>query len=267
MADLLRRDLSPLTAEAWKEVDDNAARVLKTLLTARTVVDFSGPHGWHLGAVNLGRLSVAPATGPQGVPWGTRQVLPLIEIRVPFALSQMELDGISRGAKDADLGPLEDAARRVAWFEDAAVYRGFSEGGIKGILEQSEQDAVSLPTAGEQYPAAVARAVESLKLEGIPGPYSLVLGRGPFFNLMQSGERGYLPHRIVHDLIGGVVLMSAALDGGLLLSTAPDNFEMTVGHDLAIGYASHDRETVELYFTEAFTFRVLEPAAAIELKA
>ena len=36
---------------------------------------------------------------------------------------------------------------------------------------------------------------------------------------------------------------------------------------LSIGSTSHDREDIEPYFAESFTFRVLEPAAAVELKA
>lgn len=266
MGDLLRRNLAPLTLEAWDEVDKMAARVLKTLLTARTVVDFDGPHGWELGAVNLGRLELARQPGPQEIPWGTRKVQPLIELRIPFTLAQLELDNISRGSKDVDFGPLEDAARRIAWFEDKAVYQGFAEGGIQGIFQQSRHDPVPLPAGGEEYPAAVARCVSSLRLAGIPGPYTLILGREPFFTLMQSGERGYLPHRIVHDLIGGEILMSSALEGGVILSTAGGHFEMTVGQDLAVGYAMHDRQNVELFLTESFTFRVLEPAAAVELR-
>ena len=39
-----------------------------------------------------------------------------------------------------------------------------------------------------------------------------------------------------------------------------------MGQDLSIGYAVHDREHVELYFTESFTFRVLEATAAVELR-
>ena len=41
------------------------------------------------------------------------------------------------------------------------------------------------------------------------------------------------------------------------------DFEMTVGQGLAIGYVKHDQTTVELYLTESFTFRTLEPAAAV----
>jgi len=51
-----------------------------------------------------------------------------------------------------------------------------------------------------------------------------------------------------------------------VLSRRGGDFEMTVGQDLTIGYKIHNAREVELYFTESFTFRVLELAAAVELK-
>lgn len=59
------------------------------------------------------------------------------------------------------------------------------------------------------------------------------------------------------------------LKGGALLSRRGGDFGLTVGEDLAIRYKSHNTKEVDLYFTESFTFRVLEPAAAValELKA
>lgn len=266
MADFLRRDLAPLTDAAWSELDSRAAEVLKTLLTGRTLVDFSGPHGWQHASVNLGRIELAEQPGPQAIPWGTRLVQPLVELRVPLTLSQLELDNIARGSRDPDFAPMEDAARRVAWFEENAIYNGFPQGRIGGILQRTSHPPVTLPPNGEEYPAAVARAFETITLAGIPGPYSLVLGKDPFFLLMQSSARAYLPYRVIQYLIGGKILMSPVLEGGVLLSTAPDQFELTVGQDLSIGYASHDRDNVELFFTESFTFRVLETAAAVELK-
>jgi uncharacterized linocin/CFP29 family protein len=54
MTDILRRSLAPITEEAWKEIDLQAARTLKGNLSGRGLVDFSGPHGWTMAAVNLG---------------------------------------------------------------------------------------------------------------------------------------------------------------------------------------------------------------------
>jgi uncharacterized linocin/CFP29 family protein len=38
------------------------------------------------------------------------------------------------------------------------------------------------------------------------------------------------------------------------------------GQDLSIGYSSHDADVVRLYIEESFSFRVLEPDAAVALR-
>lgn len=267
MADLLKRSLAPLTEEAWEEVDATAATILKAQLTARTLVDFSGPHGWELAAVNLGRLDIPKGGSDENVPWGIRTVLPLVEVRVPVTISQLELDNASRGCKDLDLTPLEEAAQRVARFEDAAVYTGFGPGGIQGIIQEAAHKPVKLPENPEAYPQAVAQGLKELRLAGVPGPYALVLGVDAYAGLVQAGKGGFPPARIIRDMLGGQILASQALQGGLLLSTAGGDFELTVGQDLAVGFATHDRDNVELFLTESFTFRVLRPEAAVELSA
>jgi uncharacterized linocin/CFP29 family protein len=265
MIDLLRRSLAPLTEKTWEEIDATATRVLKSQLTARGIVDFDGPHGWSFAAVNLGRLETAKDPAPNDVPWGQRLVLPLVESRVPFELDQMELDSIARGAKDPDLGPLEDAARRIALFEESAVYNGFEPGGIEGVIPRSVHEFINLPKNTQEFPEAVARALEAMTLAGIEGPFALVLGTEAWAALMQSGSGGYPPQRIIRKLIDSDPRMSAAIKGGLLISEAKGNFELTVGQDFSVGYASHDRNKVELYLTESFTFRVLEAKAALRL--
>lgn len=110
MTDLLRQGFAPITDDAWKEINDTARKVLKTHLSARKLVDFNGPGGWETAAVNLGRIDYKGNKPVNGVGWGLREVLPLLEVRVPFTLSQLELDDITRGCRDAELAPLEKAA-------------------------------------------------------------------------------------------------------------------------------------------------------------
>jgi uncharacterized linocin/CFP29 family protein len=224
-----------------------------------------GPHGWDYAAVNTGRLEISDESGSGDVPWGKRLVLPLVETRVPLTLPQMEVDGIARGAKDADLESLENAARRAARFEESAVYNGFEPGGIEGIVPQIEHEPIGLPQNTQEFPRAVAHAVREMMLAGIEGPYALVLGGDAWDGLMQSGSSGYPPQRIIRDLIGGEIQMSPVLEGGLLLSTAGGHFELSVGQDFSIGYSRHDEKEVDLYLTESFSFRVLEPKAAVQL--
>jgi uncharacterized linocin/CFP29 family protein len=258
--------LAPLTGEAWEEVDSAAAEMLKAQLSARKLVDFEGPHGPHFSAVNLGQLDLAESDAPGGVPWGLRCVQPLVEVRIPFMVNQMELDNISRGCKDADLGAVEEAAQKLVQFEETAIYRGFEEGGIEGIIPASPHDVLPMPSKVEDLAKTTANGVRELRQTGIEGPYTLVLGSDHYYPLMQAGSGGYPPKRIIRDTLGGEILWSPAVEGGLLLSTRGGDFELVVGEDISIGYAAHDREEVELYLMESFTFRVLEPAAAIALE-
>ena len=112
----------------------------------------------------------------------------------------------------------------------------------------------------------IAQALESLQAAGIPEPFAVVLGRTPYYQLIQKGGSSYPPHRLIEEMISGPVLPSSAVPGGVVVSAAAGNFELTLGQDWSIGYAAHDRDEVELYITESFMFRVLEPDAVIELE-
>lgn len=50
-----------------------------------------------------------------------------------------------------------------------------------------------------------------------------------------------------------------------MVSIRGGDMELTLGHDFSIGYEGHSGESVTLYLTEAFAFRVLEPAAVIAI--
>ncbi len=264
MVDILRRSFAPITEDAWSEIEDTAKDVLRTFLTARKLVDVDGPNGWEQAAVNLGKLKVVQNEPIEDVHWGKRDVLPLIELRIPFFLNQMEVDTIERGSKDADLEPLETAAKKIAKFEDMAIFNGFKDGGIGGILDSSPHSAIQLSNEADQFPKSVAEAVIVLKQEGIPGPYSLVLGTKPYEILNRTVGCGYPPQKMIDQLLlGGDTLWSPAVEGGVLISARGGDFELTIGQDLSIGYANHDREKIELYLTESLTFRVIEPAAAV----
>lgn len=267
MTDILRRTLAPITDEAWKEIDQQASRLLKGNLSARSLVDFSGPHGWPMAAVNLGSVRVGSVEPIKGVSWGRRETLNLIEMRTPFSLKLWELDNVSRGGRAPDLNALIGAARKTALFEEAAVYLGFGEAGIKGIVEASSHKPVVLPPEDpDAFPEAVEAGVLALQKSGIGGPYALVLGSDPYALLQIGDPQAYPLRKQVDKLVTGGVHWSPALHGGVILSRRGGDFEITVGQDLSIGYRSHDKESVDLYFTESFTFRVLEPAAAVELK-
>jgi uncharacterized linocin/CFP29 family protein len=146
------------------------------------------------------------------------------------------------------------------------VYNGFAGANMPGILKSSGHKAVRLPKDAEQLPQAVSSALRKLSDAGMGGPYALVLGPDAYFSLIGTAKHGYPPQRVIRDMIGGDLLMSSVLAGGLVVSMRGGDFQLVVGKDYSVGYADHTREEVELFITESFAFRVLEPRAAIELK-
>jgi len=265
--DLLKRELAPITTEAWEQIDDEARRVLELHLAGRKLVDFSGPHGWGLGGVNTGRLTHIEKSPVENVGHAIRVVRPLVELRTPIVLPILELDFASRGANDLDLDPVIDAAERIAHAEDSAIWHGFKDGNIKGIIEESPHEALSVASTLD-WPRALVQAKETLRMAGINGPYALAAGREAYDELVAAGDDGYPLRKRIEENIGvSPIIWAPSLKGGaVLLSTRGGDFELTVGQDLSIGYAGSDRKEVELYLTETFTFRILEDKAAIFLR-
>ena len=109
----LHRELAPVSDEAWAALEQETARTLKRYLAGRRIVDVNGPDGLALSAVNTGhQVSLSPPAGT--VEARQRQVLPLVELRVPFTLSREQIDDVSRGALDSDWQPARSAARQLA---------------------------------------------------------------------------------------------------------------------------------------------------------
>ena len=261
---LLRRHIAPLSPEAWSEVEDAITEVLRARLSGRRVVDVDGPHGLQKAAVGLGRLQV-PKTETKGtVGWGVHRVLPLVEARAGFELDLWELDNLARGAQDVELGPAEQAARDLADFEDGAVFNGFAAGGIDGLMGLSDHAPVAMPLQMEPFAGAIGKALLALKDRAIGGPYALVLGPDAY-HWLNSQSGCYPLRRQIAGIFEGDIIYSPVIKGGLLLSLRGGDFTLTLGQDIALGYDAHDGDKVKLFLTESFTFRVIEPAAAVVL--
>jgi uncharacterized linocin/CFP29 family protein len=258
---LLRRSLAPVPDAAWEKLEEDARDALKEHLTARRVVDFDGPHGLDVAALNLGSLE--PVELGPGASGGLRQVQPLFEVRVPFVLSRRALDDAARGAPDFDTGTAVEAARRLAEIEDRAVFHGLEAAEMEGICDATPHPALSLGEAPVGFADAVTRGLMALDDAGVSGPFTLLLGSSHYRRLAAVSEP-YPPLRHLTNLISGPVLRTRGLDGGLLVSRRGGDFRLSVGQDIAIGYLRDDGDRIELFFVESFTFLVLNPEAAIK---
>ena len=264
MNDLLREH-APISAAAWQEIDAEAKRTLEVLLAARRLVDFNGPLGWKTAAIPTGRTETLATPLQDGVVSRVRRVQPLTEIRVPFELSRAELDAIGRGAADADLNPVRNAARAAAIAEDRAVFQGYEAANIEGMFQASAERGLIIPDQYEAYPDVVAEATHRLRSEGVSGPYGIALGPRCYTGLTRSTTRGYPVIDHVRKLVDGPIVWAPAADGAIVLSLRGGDFELSVGQDFSIGYLDHSSTSVLLYIQESFTFRVLTPEAGVPL--
>jgi uncharacterized linocin/CFP29 family protein len=262
----LLREHAPITEASWSLIDDEARERLAPALAARKLVDFDGPRGWEHSATNLGRTHALVDAPADGVVAEQRRVLEVVELRAPFSVARSELRDADRGADDVDLGPLDEAAHRIATAENRAVFHGWTAAGITGIAEASTQDAITLGDDCALYPAHVARAVGALLGVGIDGPYGLALGPAPYRRVLETSEHGGYPLlEHLRKIVGGPLVWAPGVDGAVVMSQGSGHFLFEAGEDLSIGYERHDADVVELYLVESFTFRVATPEAAVAL--
>jgi uncharacterized linocin/CFP29 family protein len=264
----LLRSQAPISDSGWELLDAEAKQRLAPALAARRLVDFSGPHGWEHSATNLGRTEPLAASPQEGVSALKRRVLALAELRADFTVSLAELADRERGAQNVDLVSLDDAARRIAVAENVAVFHGWPEAGIAGIVGTSPHEPKPLGEDPELYPRAVAGAVELLLASGIGGPYGMALGREQYRRVVETAEHGghlLLDH--LRKILDGPIVWAPGLAGAVVLSQRGSDFVLDCGQDLSIGYQRHDENAVHLYIEESFSFLVATPEAAVALTA
>jgi len=262
----LHRELAPISEAAWAQIEEETTRTLKRYLAGRRVVDVLSSGGIALAGVATGHL-VAITPPAEGIIANQREVKALVELRVPFELSRQAIDDVERGSVDADWQPAKDAAKTLAFAEDRAIFDGYREAHIQGIREGTSHPIKFLPDEVRDYPDAVAQALSQLRLVGVNGPYSVLLGANEYTELVETRDHGYPLLEHVKRMIDGDIIWAPAINGAFVVSTRGGDFELNIGSDVSIGYLSHTDTIVRLYLQETFIFRVVTSEAAVALSA
>ena len=262
----LHRELAPISAEAWADLESEARRTFEQHSAARRAVDLIGPAGLTLAAVGTGHLRPLDAPGP-GVEVRSPEVARVVQLRVPFTVDRSAVDAVARGAHDADWQPVKDAAKQLAYAEDRAIIDGLAAAGIVGLREHASNPSIALPAEARDYPVAVAKALTALRLAGVAGPYSLLLSADTYTLVAETTDHGYPIREHLARILGedGKIIWAPAIEGGVLLSARGGDYELHLGQDVSIGYLDHDADTVRLYFQESFTFIPQTAEASVAL--
>jgi uncharacterized linocin/CFP29 family protein len=260
----LHRELAPISDAAWSQIEEETTRTLKRYLAGRRVVDMPDARGVGLSAIGTGHLcKIAAPT--EGIFARLRESKPLVELRVPFQLARDAIDDVERGANDSDWQPAKEAAKKIAFAEDGAIFEGYAAAEIGGIRQGTSNPIMTLPTDVRDYPDAVAQALSQLRLVGVNGPYKVLLGADAYTALAETRDHGYPVLEHVKRLVNDEIIWAPAIVGAVLLTTRGGDFELAVGQDVSIGYSAHSDTAVDLYLQETFTFRLLTTEAAVSL--
>ena len=252
----LYRDLAPITEVAWTEIETEAARTFKRHIAGRRVVDVSEPGGPVTAAVSTGHLLDVASPG-DGVVAHLRDARPLVRLRVPFTVNRVDVDDVERGSQDSDWDPVKDAARKLAFIEDRAIFEGYEAAHIGGIRKCSSNPALALPEDPREIPDVIAQALSELRLAGVDGPYSVLLSADVYTQVSETTAHGYPIRDHISRLVDGDIIWAPAIDGAFVLSTRGGDFDLQLGTDVSIGYLSHDADTVQLYLQETHDVPVL----------
>jgi uncharacterized linocin/CFP29 family protein len=260
----LHRELAPISAAAWASIEQEARRTFTLHLAGRRVIDVTEPGDEVLSAVGTGHLTDIRAPA-DGIIARARIAQPVIEFRVPFAVSREAVDDVDRRAEDPDWQPVKDAAHAIAMAEDRAIFDGYAPGSITGIRKSASNAAVRLPEDARAYPDLVSGALETLRLAGVGGPFALVLSAKAYTAVSETSDHGYPVRQHLSKVVDGPIVWAPAIEGAFVVSARGGDFELYLGQDLSIGYLSHDIETITLYFEEAFTFLTHTPEAVVPI--
>lgn len=260
--DILKRKIAPISQAAWDEIDQRAEEVLRAMLSARKVLKVNGPKGWDYPAVPEGRLDILEEK--EELSTGTYRLQKLVEVRRRFTLNRWELDNIERGAKDIDLGPLEEAAEDIALFEEELIYNGYQKGEVEG-LSAAAAHQMSFGKTADAILKSIGEAKYALYNSYVLPPYDLVVSPEAYERLNKNYD-GMNLFEEVEKIIEGEIIRSKVVKGAIMVPHKDDDLEFTVGQDFSVGYENEDNKTVTLFITESLTLRVLDEGKIVNFK-
>jgi uncharacterized linocin/CFP29 family protein len=260
----LHRELAPISDKAWTQIEEEATRTLKRHLAGRRVVDVLGPGGFDLSAIGTGHLAGLDKLD-DGTSLRLRAVQPLVELLTPFEVDRHAIDDVERGAVDSDWQAVKDAAKRLAFVEDRAIFDGSASARIEGIRSATSNPIAQLPQDVRAYPDVIAQAISQLRLAGVNGPYRIVLSADAYTAVSETSDHGYPILEHIRRLASEDIIWAPAVAGAFVLSARGGDFAFHLGQDVSIGYSSHTDVAVRLYLQETFTFLVLTTEAAVAL--
>lgn len=259
--EFLKKDLAPITAKAWSEIEGRAKSILTNNLSGRKFVKVTPPKGRECEGIFTGKMALKQK---DDLFYGIYKVQPMIETRITFVLSRWELDNIERGAKDINFDSLDEAIKKAAKFEEEAIFYGLNEACIEG-LKSSAHPVLDLGETCEEVVVNIIKAMAMLKNSTAKAPYALVVSPEKWQHLNIVSKDAEFIEKI-EKILGSKIIVSPSICEAFLLPYNDENFELSLGIDYSIGYQHSDNTNVTLFITSSFTFNIHDKTQVIMFK-
>ena len=259
----LHRELAPISDAAWSQIEEETTRTLSGIWPDDGLW-ISSPGGIALPGVSDRPPAVDPAPA-EGIVANQREVKPLVELRVPFELPARRSTTWSADRTTPIGSPRKTRRRNLPLLKTGPSSTDTLRPVSRAFGRAPAIQSTTLPADVRDYPDAVAHALSQLRLVGVNGPYSVLLGADEYTALAETRDHGYPVLEHVKRIVDGNIVWAPAIEGAVVLTTRGGDFELNIGQDVSIGYLSHTDSAVRLYLQETFVFRVLTSEASVVL--
>ena len=159
------------------------------------------------------------------------------------------IDDVERGSQDSDWDPVKEAAKKLAFVEDRAIFEGIRRRPSRGSATAAPTRLWRCPRMRGRSPTSSPRRSRSCGWP-VDGPYSVLLSADVYTMVSETTAHGYPIREHLNRLVDGDIIWAPAIDGAFVLSTRGGDFDLQLGTDVSIGYLHHDADNVQLYLQE-----------------
>jgi uncharacterized linocin/CFP29 family protein len=278
-SNFLMHEHLPLSPERARELNVSVVEVARRRLVGRRFLDLYGPLGAGVQSVHndvftgaeraaIGILGEEPSPPLRAA---GRQMLTIPILYKDFSLYWRDIQTSEQFGMPLDMSAAAGASSFVADREDDMIFNGVKELGLPGLMTVNGRQILPLGDWNRVGGAlsTVSSAIEKLVAGGYYGPYCLVASPHLYAKLARFVENtGVSELGHIRELCTDGVFRSSVLpmNGAVLVSTGPQNFDLAVAQDFRVAYLGAEKMNHPFRVFECAVLRIKRSAAICTLE-
>lgn len=263
-----------LTPQLLQRLSDAVVSTARIGLTARRFLDFEGPLGAGVTAIEVGRAieseigripagEGSEARAPTIARIVAQRTLPVPMLHAQFRIPVRELLGARDQGLPLNTRPAEDAGQAIAYAEERLVYYGHEALKIPGLVSAPEISRITIGDwnlTGQAIQDVIA-AADKLDAANVRQPFALALAPhlyNALFRKYEGSDVLQIDH--IRRLAAGGVYKSLALQSGAVL-VSPDVGPLVSAQDIETRFHAPSDAALVFEVSEAIVLRLDDPRA------